>query len=333
MISFFTLLQMGYDVDTLKIISMNFTKAGKKPKSYLRELLDGQQPDLCLLPGDNDELKKTVVCEYEQCLTQGNNKTVLLYKAKKVKLTATTIGCNEFPQLPGINFDSMVCPQATVEVGPYQEPKRFSILMWDDRLTQERIDRRTQAENIIRLSQTIAEQRGSPILVGGDFNLEYTSIQKIVTHLNTERTNTFMEQATNSGLFPPETYLPSMTKGTLRPQRHLFAMRVFACKQNDSIVAEYGTHQQSDFFIASKELELKDTTLLDFGTATGRQASLENLRRDCVKMETETPVPTYSPTKMSGERTKTETFNYSACYAPTRTEMVIPPRPPKHHGG
>lgn len=172
----------------------------------------------------------------------------------------------------------------------------------------------------------IAEGRGTPILVGGDFNLEYSSIEQIVTHLNKKRTNEFMQQATNSGYFPPETYLPSMTKGTLRPQRHLFVMRVFASKQNNAIVAEYDSYHQSDYFIASKELELKDTSLLDLGQAIGRQTKVEKTCRDYTETETE---KCYAPTKMHKKQTKTEI----PCYAPTKTEMVIPPRPPKHHGG
>ena len=299
---------MGYD--TLKIVSMNVNRlGGNNRQSFLRELLDGQQPELCLLPGDNSELKKAVIFGYESYQSQGTSETVLLYKAENIKLKRSAVTCDMFPPLPGINYDSIVCPEAEVDLGSHQQPKRFSILTWDFHLTQVKIRRETQAESIVRLSQMIAETRQIPILVGGDFNIDACSIEKIVSHLNKEKTNGFMEMATNSGLFPSEKYLPSMTKGSLRPQRHLFAMRVFACKKNSSIVAEYQSYQQTDFFLASKELELRETSRLDCGGTTGQ----------CTQLQ-----------KVHDNRTET---NHTQCYQPTKTEMVIPPRPPKHHGG
>ena len=297
---------------------MNLSKAGSK-KSYLRQLLDGENPDLCLLPGDNDNLKKSVVCEYEQYFTQGNEQTVLLYKSKRLRLNWSPVNVNLYQQLPGTNFDMLVCPEAEVELGPYKEQKRFSILTWHYSLTRlNQMNRNTQAENIIRLSQAISMTRQIPTLIGGDFNIDLTTMRKIVKHLSSEGQQGYIQQATQSDMFPKQTWLPSMVNGTLTPQRHLIAMQVFACEQqHSSIVAEY--QQQSDFFIASKSLVLKEPTLVDFGSATGRKTKVE-------KCEEPKPKPA-----MNG--TSCYTPSYVPNYAPTKTTMSTEPRPPKHSGG
>ena len=293
---------------------MNLTKAGGQHESDLRQLLDNEQPDLCLLPRDNDSLKQSVVLGYEQCVTQGNQQTVLLYKAEKLKLNWSPVSVNQYSQLPGINFDHTVCPEAVVELGPYQEPQKFSILTWNHLLTQwNGTDRTTQATNIIRLSQNIALTRQIPIFIGGDFNVDLNTMEKLVKHVSSEGTKSFIEQAQDSGQFPQNTWLPSMIKGTLTPQRHLIAMNVYSCKQNTSVVAQYGSQQQSDYFIASKSLVLEETSLVDFGCVTGKTVKVE-------KYETEHTKPTINDTRTS-------------CYAPTKTIMSTQPRPPKHYGG
>lgn len=301
---------MGFDI---KIISMNLSKAGRQNESYLRQLLDGEKPDLCLLPGDNNDIKNCVVCGYEQYLTQGNEQTVLLYNSKRLKLKWSPVSVNQYQQLPGTNFDDLVCPEAEVQLGPYKEPKRFSILTWHFSLTREtRINRRTQAENIIRLSQNISRNREIPMFIGGDFNLDLVSMQELVKHVSSEGKQALNQQATESELFPEETWLPSMKNGTLRPLRHLIAMEVFACKPS-SIVAEYGSQQQFDFFVASKVLELEETALVDFGCATGKTTRVDS----CI---TQKPKPKL-------------TVNGTSCYMPTKTIMSTEPRPPKHFGG
>ena len=299
---------------------MNLSKAGSK-KSYLRQLLDGENPDLCLLPGDNDNLKKSVVCEYEQYFTQGNEQTVMLYKANRLKLKWSPVNANNYQQLPGTNFDMLVCPEAEVELGPYKEPKRFSILTWHFSLTREiNMNRNTQAENIIRLSQAISTIRQIPTLIGGDFNVDLTTMRKIVKHLSSEGQQSYIQQAKEFDMFPKQTWLPSMVNGTLTSQRHLIAMQVFACEQqHSSIVAEYGYQQQSDFFIASKALVLREPTLVDFGSATGKKTKVE-------KCEEPKPKPV-----MNG--TSCYTPSYVPNYKPTKTTMSTEPRPPKHFGG
>ena len=313
---------MGYDIN---IISMNLSKAGYR-KSYLRQLLDGENPDLCLLPGDNDDLKKSAICEYEQYFTQGNEQTVLLYKPNQIRLKWSPVNVNNYQQLPGTNFDLLVCPEAEVELGPYKEPKRFSILTWHFSLTREfNINRTTQAENIIRLSQAISVVRNIPTLIGGDFNMDVASMKKIVKHLSSEAQQGFIKQATESGMFPQQTWLPSMVNGTLTPHRHLIAMQVFACEQqHSSIVAQYGVQngyqQDSDFFVASKSLVLRDPTLVDFGSATGRKTKVEKCEETKTKPAVNGGTSCYTPT-------------YVQNYAPTKTIMSTEPRPPKHSGG
>ena len=103
-----------------------------------------------------------------------------------------------------------------------------------------------------------------------------------------------------------------MVNGTLRPQRQLIAMDVFACKHSPT-VAEFGSQQQSDFFVASKALVLKETTLVDFGCATGKTTRVDK----CVTQEPK-PKPT---------------VNGTSCYKPTKAIMSTEPRPPKHFGG
>ena len=306
---FYVYFQMGYDI---KIVSMNLSKAGRQNESYLRRLLDGEKPDLCLLPGDNTDMKNCVICGYEQYLTQGNEQTVLLYNPNRLKLKWSPVSVNQYNQLPGTNFDDLVCPEAEVQLGPYKEPKRFSILTWHFSLTRETsITRRTQAENIIRLSQNISRNREIPMFIGGDFNIDLVSMQQLVKHVSSEGKQALNQQATESELFPEETWLPSMKNGTLRLQRHLIAMEVFACKQSSSIVAEYGSQQQFDFFVASKALLLKETTLVDLGCATGKTTRVNK----CVTEE-----PKLKPTANGN-------------YMPTKTIMSPEARPPKHFGG
>lgn len=299
---------MGFE--NLKIISMNLSKAGCQQKSYLRKLLDGEKPDLCLLPGDNGDNGMCLVGGYEQYLTQGNEQTVLLYNPSRLKLNRSTVSVNQYTPLPGINFDLLVCPEAEVELGPYKEPQRFSILTWHFSLTRENTtDGRTLAENIVRLSQNISMVRQIPTFIGGDFNIDVQSMQKIVKHLSSEGTQSFIQQATNTGLFPKDTWLPSMVNGTLRPQRHLIAMNIYSCKQDSSVVMQYQS-QQHDFFVASKALVLEDTALVDFGSATGKRTKVD-------KCFLEEPKTTVNGTG----------------YIPTKTTMSTQPRPPKHSGG
>ena len=78
-------------------------------------------------------------------------------------------------------------------------------------------------------------------------------------------------------------------------------------------MAEYGYQQQSDFFVASKSLVLKEPTLVDFGSALGKITNVEN----CVTEE-----PKSKPA-----------VNETTCYAPTKTLLSTEPRPPKHSGG
>ena len=298
--------------DTLKIVSMNLTKAGRKHESYLRQLLDIEQPDLCLLPGDNQSLKTSVVLGYEQLSSQGQQDTVLLYKAEKIKLNWSPVWANGLLQLPGINADYLVCPEAVIEQGQGKGPRTISILTWHYSLTRwEGVDRSMQAMNIVRMSQDIALSRKTPILIGGDFNLDVNTIQNIAKHANTEGTQSFLKGAANSGLFPSDVWLPSMIKGTLTPQRHLIAMNVYSCKQNTSVVAQYGVHQNADYFIASKSIRLEETSLVDFGCATGKTTHVQ-------QREVEQPKPTQ---------------NGTSSYTPTKATMYTEPRPPKHYGG
>ena len=300
---------MGFESD-IKFVSMNVTKAGRVKESYLRKLLDVEQPDLCLLPGDNSDLKKCVVYGYKEYFTQGTNKPVMLYNTDKVKLKWSPVSVNDYQQLPGINFDLISCPEAEVELstysGMYKETKHFSVLTWDPSMTRNNsIDRRMQAENIIRLAQEISLKRQIPVLIGGDFNFGMDKMELVVKDISSRGKNGLNQSAAESGHYPEDIWLPSMRNGSLWPLKHLISMNVVACKS--SVVKEYG----SDFFVASEALELKEPTLVDMGSATGKKAEVnEKCFIDDPKI-----IPN------------------GTCYAPTKTTMSMKPRPPKHSGG
>lgn len=295
---------MGLDSD-IKIISMNLTKAGRGNESYLRKLLDVEKPDLCLLPGDNDDMKKCTVYGYQQYLTQGNDQTVLLYNTEKVKLKWSPVSADKYAQLPGVNFDELVCPEAEVQLGPHMDPKHISILTWAPSMTRKNIDRRMQAEHIIRLAQGISMNRQIPMLIGGDFNFALNNMEHVVKDISSQGKNDLNKRAAESGYYPAKEWLPGMINGSLWPLKHLITMNLVACKS--SVVAEYG----SDFFVASKALMLKEPTLVDFGSATGKRAKVN---------ECDTEEPKLKP-------------NGTTCYTPMKTTLKAEPRPPKHSGG
>ena len=201
---------MGNDRD-IKIISMNSSKVGRGNESYLRKLLDVENPDLCLLPGDNGDIKKCTVCGYKQYLTQGNSQPVLLYDTEKVRLKWSPVSVDRYAQLPGINFDELVCPEAEIPLGPGMEPKHVSILVWDPSMTRKNVDRRMQAENIIRLAQDISLKRQIPTLIGGDFNFGLNNMEHIVKDVSSQGKKYLNKQAAESGLYPAEKWLPSIS--------------------------------------------------------------------------------------------------------------------------
>lgn len=279
----------------------------EQSSNYLGHILNGAQPDICFLPGDDKCLKYSgCVNGYGQYLVPTLDGTVLLYSSR-VEVKKPDISFGTFGPLPGIDFDKMVCPQVAIRAAAPMNHivKEFNLITWNHTLyTESKTDIGTLSESIILFAQRLSIQTGRCVLIGGEMTIEFTTLEDIVKKLSTEQKELFL-----SNIQPEMSqlgYLPSMTNATFRGLRHLFEMKVFRCNANEvtkskTRISNVRNNNVADCFIASKELELTEAKLVDVEQATAR----------CIKM---------CPPALKE-------------HAPTKTEMVITPRPPRHSGG
>ncbi|XP_052803000.1 uncharacterized protein LOC128233386 [Mya arenaria] len=298
---------MGHD--KLSIVSFNSSRKGLNSlpdvhrSPYLQRILEASEPEICLLPGDDKTVSMNSVKGYGQYKVPSADGTVLLFDNNRVRMRSPNVSFNTFGPLPGLDMDNMVCPGVEVlsltPSGNQSVVKEFSMVTWKYTMsTETKVKIETLAESLILFSQRLALLTGKPVLVGGELTIDHGSLKEIVGKLSKDGQEMFL-----SGVQPEMEklgYLPSMAKGSLRDQRHLFMMNVFKCssgtnglghKRNEALV--------SDCFIASKALELTEAKLVDVEQVTGRQIKMEMLRKHC----------------------------------PTETSVHIPQRPPRHHGG
>ncbi|XP_071173832.1 uncharacterized protein [Mytilus edulis] len=296
---------MGRDTDRLTIVSMN--ASGRKGrqyqnyrKSYLDDIIGDNEPDILFLPGDDPDMSSPVLKDYRQTQVHHNHETVLLYDTKRLQLQ-TPNWYDLIPSLvvPGIAQGKLMYPLVDILAPkPTQHVvKQFHCISWHWELTQTTTQELYQfAFRYLWLAQYLGWISGVEILIGGDFNLPIQQIQKLLSEHNT----LVQKQVEDIKPFFREMgYMDEMTDNVNRPGRRLRQLKLHKCKS----VA--GINQETDYFVASKEMQLCKTEMMTASTLPGRCATL----------------------------TVTRPATQSYCPAPTKTEMCIPSRPPRHNGG
>jgi hypothetical protein len=264
--------------DNLSIVSFNSSRKGlltlspdQRP-SYLQRIFQSSnaKPDICFLPGDDKYAKLHAIRGYDQFTVPNSEDTVFLFDVNRVKMEKPKVNFNSFGQLPGLDFDKLVVPQVEVStLQPYKQVvKEFSMISWKYGYFQSTgISVETLMESLITFSQRLAITTEKPVLIGGEMNIEYSTLMKIVKKLSTNQQEEFL--ANMQPVMSEQGFLPSMTKSSLRDIRHLFMMNVFQCKSNSSngVIKTWEDRQRTeivpDCFIASKHLKLAEASLLD----------------------------------------------------------------------
>jgi len=347
---------MGHD--KLSIISMNSarrglsTLPGNERSSYLERILDSASPDICFLPGDDKALKMNLVIGYKQYNVPSADGTVLLYDTKRIAVEAPQFNPCSFGQLPGLDYDQMVCPSVKVfsdQPGKGERVvKEFNLITWKYSLfVENKVGPERMSESLVRFSQKVALSTQKPVLIGGEMRIDQQMLQQIVNKLCKEGDQMFLNGVEENLDMKERGYLPSMTKASFRPVRHLFMMKVFRCSTgplnrsaHQSVVQTWDSGFVPDCFIASKELELTEASLLDLDNVTGRHIKLETKpapKKAKQQQKTKERIGDYCPTQTSYVAPQTvfppQTRERMRDYCPTQTSVTIPARPPRHHGG
>uniref|UniRef100_A0A8W8LI58 Endonuclease/exonuclease/phosphatase domain-containing protein n=9 Tax=Magallana gigas TaxID=29159 RepID=A0A8W8LI58_MAGGI len=297
---------MGYDTDVLRIISMN--ASGRKGRMYndfrrdnLRNLVENERPDIMFLPGDNPSPNTFTQTSYQQLLDPTNNETVLLYDSTRLKIHQQPTD-SQF-KIPNCDLDKVLSPMVDIcsPAPASQIVKKFVCVSWHWELTT--IDRGSQViyengKQFMMFAQFLAWFTGTEVLIGGDFNLEKDEIKTLINEHNR-----IIQDGIDSVKpdFEKFGYMECMTENIHRPERRLRQLKLHTCNNQEK-------NTDISFFVASKEMQLMET----------RHTKLESLayRSAGLQLNTSTRVPTYCP---------------EPTY--TKTQMYIPPRPPKNHGG
>uniref|UniRef100_K1PIC0 Putative E3 ubiquitin-protein ligase HERC2 n=1 Tax=Magallana gigas TaxID=29159 RepID=K1PIC0_MAGGI len=296
---------MGYDTDVLRIISMN--ASGRKGRMYndfrrdnLRNLVENERPDIMFLPGDNPSPNTFTQTSYQQLLDPTNNETVLLYDSTRLKIHQQPTD-SQF-KIPNCDLDKVLSPMVDIcsPAPASQIVKKFVCVSWHWELTT--IDRGSQViyengKQFMMFAQFLAWFTGTEVLIGGDFNLEKDEIKTLINEHNR-----IIQDGIDSVKpdFEKFGYMECMTENIHRPERRLRQLKLHTCNNQEK-------NTDISFFVASKEMQLMET----------RHTKLESLayRSAGLQLNTSTRVPTYCP---------------EPTY--TKTQMYIPPRPPKNHG-
>ncbi|XP_063443184.1 uncharacterized protein LOC134723525 [Mytilus trossulus] len=298
---------MGREADRLSIISMKFNASGRKGRqfqeyrnSYLNDVVGQNQPDLLFLPGDKPDMSSPVLTDYRQAQVVHNQDTVLLYDTKRLQLqTQNSHELISSLVVPGITQGKLLYPLVNILAPkPTQHiVKQFHCISWHWELTQTTSQELyTFASRYLWLAQYLGWITGVEILIGGDFNLKLPQVQQLVDEHNQIVQNSIENV---KPFFREMGFLDDMTDYVHRPGRLLRQLKLHQCKS----VA--GINQETDYFVASKEMQLCKTEMMTTSTLPGRCTTLT--------------------------LTKPSTQNY--CPLPTKTEMCIPSRPPRHNGG
>ena len=293
---------MGKDRDRLEIFSMN--AAGRKGiqsmdyrKLCLDEIVRNNEPDIIFLPGDEPDMSSSVLSGYRQAQVAHNNETVLLYDPKRLRLkTPDWYGFKSPLVVPGIDINKLMYPLVDILSPPPTQHavKHFQCISWHWELTQTTTDVLYEfAQRYLRLAQYLAWISGVEVLIGGDFNLPVAQIQTLLAEHNK-----LIEKSIDDvkPFFNEMGYMDCMTENVHRPGRRLRQLKLHKSKT-------LSTTQDADYFVASKEMQLCKTEMIANSKLPGR----------CTTMTMTKPATTE--------------------YRPTKTEMCIPSRPPRHNGG
>lgn len=294
--------------DNLSIVSFNPTRKGLYSLSessrlpYLQRLFEMMHPDICLLPGDDKSAKLNVIRGFGQYMTPNNDDTILLYDVNKVSMTTANVNLQSFGNLPGIDFDKIVCPKVEVSsLLPMKSVvKEFSIVTWHHTLFPNivSLDNNILMESVLVFAQRLAMVTRLPIIIAGEINMEYRLLVNIVEKLGKENSDVYLQNI--QPIMAENGYIPSITAAASRNERHKFMMKVYKCqKAYNSNSGNNIREFVPDCFIASKCLELKEPSILDLESVTAKHIMIEAVKSHC----------------------------------PTQTSMTIPVRPPRHQGG
>lgn len=266
---------MGYD-DKLTIINFNSQKKGlysmppDERSTYLSSVLEKEEPGICFLPGDDKRAGLNAVRGYGQYTIPNAEDTVLLYDTNKVQMKQPGVDLNSLVgDLSGLDLNQMVCPQVVVSsLKPYTAVvKEFNIVSWAYQLFEGKSVRmETRAESIVIFSQRLSVKTGKPVIISGEMNIDAAILDSIVKTRCTEMQKLFL------GAIKPDMteagFLPSNMKTAATEFRHLFMMKVFRCSSNTTVQTRE-RQAVADCFIASKQLDLVETTLLDVEQVSG----------------------------------------------------------------
>lgn len=296
---------MGYDTDGLRIVSMN--ASGRKGRMYndfrrvnLRNLVENERPDIMFLPGDSPGEDTFTQTSYQQLMDPTNNETVLLYDSTRLRIRQQPTG-QQF-KIPNFDVDKVLSPMVDIcsPAPASQVVKQFICVSWHWQLTVERGTKviYENGKQFMMFAQFLAWYTGTEVLIGGDFNLPMDKIKEMITEHNR-----MVQDGIDSikPYFQQLGYMDCMTENIHRPERRLRQLKLHTCNNQEK-------NTDISFFVASKEMQLMETRHTKLGSLAYRSAGLQ--------LNTSTRVPTYCP---------------EPTY--TKTQMYIPPRPPKHHGG
>lgn len=324
---------MGHDTDFLSIVNMN--AAGRKGGKFmdfrkfsLHSIVENEKPNLLFLPGDDPDPDTLAKMEYETlALDRAEQDTVMLYDVNRLRLSTKS----KLPDIPiqGVEHGKYVAPM--VQILPPQPRdqtsvvKEFVCVSWHYSLTIS-----NGSQNIFEIgrrmmiyAEFMAWVSGSEVLIGGDFNLEERQLQILIR----EHNQRIQQHVDDLKPFFESEYglMPCMTEASQRPTRRQRQLKLHKCEKS----------RAENFFIASKEMQLCRTRNVQLDRLTYGATDLK------LKIATKSPEfypdPTYTQQEYHRGRPKTCTADrvrYSEyCPAPSFTEMYIPSRPPKHHGG
>ena len=205
------------------------------------------------------------------------------------------ISFSTFGDLKGLDIDKLVSPMVQIRsLKPTKSVvKEFVMVSWERDLFSFEINQDfTVLKNLVIFSQRFASASYKPVFIGGEIPLSFENVNSIVKECSKDAKFEFMCKAQED--LGPRGYLPSMTSGSTTSLRHKFMLEVFRCRSNL-------THSEpvADCFIASKELQVAEATILNVENVLGKQIKMETLKK---------------------------------C-APVQTEIKYENRPPRHYGG
>ncbi|KAL3883265.1 hypothetical protein ACJMK2_029548 [Sinanodonta woodiana] len=306
-------------IDSLTIINIQGIDTDYKQDdidnrfTLMERVVAVHKPTILLLddPYDGDLFKGSLFQKYETVESDVNKNIVMLYNANRVRATKQR---DLRPETQYLNFDNIVIPNFEVmSPQPMQTVlNRFACVTWTGSNTcEEENKRKSYMDELISLSQNIALIRNLPVIMGGDFKFPISELKKLVNSRNKsvfsgmrENTQPMFEQL-GIGLASQVDYQLG------RPKR-LLTMKVHEIQQYN------GTIPRNDCFVASQELRLRDPNFISIDELWSTSIYLHG-EKECKGSE-----PSFSQTIKNGHCERP---------IPTKADIYIPQRPPKHHGG